>query len=345
MSEGKKLNHGERERREGRERERGMDGGNSRRERECGRETRREEERSGESGRDEDFPPPASSRDGSNFHREETRREEREERGREGREIFLLLPLKRAYARMQERRKEDGEERGIAREGEERERTWERGRERGRRGEGGRAREGGRERGREGEWERERERAREVGREEGEGGREREREREREEGEERREREGCLSSVRSCAREREREGYPRRTFVFKGILDDGTAIAVKRIDGEEHDDEEFKAEVAALATVQHRNLVRLLGFCLVPRGPRFLVYEFIENGSLDNWIFNGDNRRVLPWAFRYSVAVDVARALSYLHHDCRTRFPRTSSRFRALDGRRRGSNFDDGERH
>ena len=56
-----------------------MDGGNSRRERECGRETRREEERSGESGRDEDFPPPASSRDGSNFRREETRREERGE--------------------------------------------------------------------------------------------------------------------------------------------------------------------------------------------------------------------------------------------------------------------------
>ena len=51
---------------------------------------------------------------------------EREERGREGGEIFLLLPVKRAYARMQERRKEDGdgEERGIAREGEERERTW-----------------------------------------------------------------------------------------------------------------------------------------------------------------------------------------------------------------------------
>ena len=85
------------------------------------------------------------------------------------------------------------------------------------------------------------------------------------------EREGCLSSIRSCAREREREGYPRRTFFFKGILDDDTAITVKRIDGEEHDGEEFKAEVAALATVQHRNLVRLLGFRLVPRGPWFLV--------------------------------------------------------------------------
>ena len=68
-----------------------------------------------------------------------TSREDREERGREGGEIFLLVPLKRAYARMQERRKEDGEERGIAREGEERENVGER--ERARRG---REREGGR---------------------------------------------------------------------------------------------------------------------------------------------------------------------------------------------------------
>ena len=59
-----------------------MDGGNSRRERECGRETRREEERSGESGRDEDFPPPASSRDGSNFRREERGEGRARERGK-----------------------------------------------------------------------------------------------------------------------------------------------------------------------------------------------------------------------------------------------------------------------
>ena len=79
VSRGKKIkSRGERER-EGRagERERGMDGGNSRRERERGREIRQEEERSGESGREEDFPPPASSRDGSNFRREETRGERR----------------------------------------------------------------------------------------------------------------------------------------------------------------------------------------------------------------------------------------------------------------------------
>ncbi|MQL88858.1 hypothetical protein Taro_021430 [Colocasia esculenta] len=113
--------------------------------------------------------------------------------------------------------------------------------------------------------------------------------------------------------------------VFKGILDDGTAVAVKRIEGAEHGQREFRAEVTAIAAVQHVNLVRLLGYCLVPRpGHRYLVYEYIHNGSLDSWIFPADNRaggqqRCLPWAMRCQVAVDVAKALSYLHHDCRAR--------------------------
>ncbi|KAH0664678.1 hypothetical protein KY285_025884 [Solanum tuberosum] len=60
--------------------------------------------------------------------------------------------------------------------------------------------------------------------------------------------------------------------VFKGVLSDGASVAVKRIDGEERGDKEFKSEVAAIASVQHVNLVRL--YCSVPpSGPRFLVYE------------------------------------------------------------------------
>lgn len=111
--------------------------------------------------------------------------------------------------------------------------------------------------------------------------------------------------------------------VFKGILEDGTAVAVKRIEGAQHGDREFRAEVVAIAAVQHVNLVRLLGYCLLPRpGPRYLVYGYIHNGSLDNWIFPDRERRMrrcLPWALRYQVAVDVAKALAYLHHDCRAR--------------------------
>lgn len=112
--------------------------------------------------------------------------------------------------------------------------------------------------------------------------------------------------------------------VFRGILNDGTSVAVKRIEGEEHGEKEFKSEVAAIASVQHVNLVHLLGYCCVPGGPRFLVYEFLQNGSLDCWIFPqrarpGQPGGCLSWELRYRVAIDVAKALSYLHHDCRSR--------------------------
>ncbi|KAK2646043.1 hypothetical protein Ddye_021238 [Dipteronia dyeriana] len=112
--------------------------------------------------------------------------------------------------------------------------------------------------------------------------------------------------------------------VFKGILNDGTSVAVKRIEGEERGEKEFKSEVAAIASVQHVNLVRLIGYCIVPGGPRYLVYEFIPNGSLDHWIFpgrrSGNNPGgCLSWDLRFRVAVDVARGLCYLHQDCRSR--------------------------
>ncbi|XVF49281.1 hypothetical protein PTKIN_Ptkin03bG0255900 [Pterospermum kingtungense] len=119
-------------------------------------------------------------------------------------------------------------------------------------------------------------------------------------------------------------GQGASASVFKGVLSDGTCVAVKRIDGEEHGEKEFRSEVAAIASVQHVNLVRLMGYCCLPGGPRFLVYEFIPNGSLDCWIFPRSERGNRPggslsWDLRYKVAIDVAKALSYLHHDCRSK--------------------------
>ncbi|XP_015869873.1 probable receptor-like protein kinase At5g20050 [Ziziphus jujuba] len=122
-------------------------------------------------------------------------------------------------------------------------------------------------------------------------------------------------------------GQGASASVFKGILSDGTSVAVKRIIGEERGEKEFRSEVAAIASVQHVNLVRLLGYCCVPSGTRYLVYEFIPNGSLDSWIFprrdshlrKNQRSGCLSWDLRYRVAVDVAKALCYLHHDCRSR--------------------------
>lgn len=125
-------------------------------------------------------------------------------------------------------------------------------------------------------------------------------------------------------------GQGASASVFKGILYDGTPVAVKRIEGAEHGENEFRAEVRAIASVQHVNLLRLLGYCCLPEGPRYLVYDFVPNGSLDNWIFQDGSSRGhrarrparddwLPWALRYRVAIDVAKALAYLHHDCRSK--------------------------
>lgn len=125
--------------------------------------------------------------------------------------------------------------------------------------------------------------------------------------------------------------------VFRGDLDDGTAVAVKRIRTMTSDqdpvavagDENFRREVAVIANVNHRSLVRLLGYCVPPRGDtdiyRYLVYPFFDNGSLDACLFHGGDgdgdqrRRLLTWPKRYCIALDVAKALAYLHHGCRRR--------------------------
>ncbi|XP_066373080.1 probable receptor-like protein kinase At5g20050 [Miscanthus floridulus] len=124
--------------------------------------------------------------------------------------------------------------------------------------------------------------------------------------------------------------------VFRGVLLDddgtGTAVAIKRITttgGGGGDrppvvagDDDFLREISIVSNVHHRSLVRLLGYCLPREGlgssSRYLVYPFFDNGSLDSWLFHGtqERRRLLPWPTRRCIAVDVAKALAYLHHEC-----------------------------
>uniref|UniRef100_A0A0E0FQA6 Protein kinase domain-containing protein n=1 Tax=Oryza nivara TaxID=4536 RepID=A0A0E0FQA6_ORYNI len=107
--------------------------------------------------------------------------------------------------------------------------------------------------------------------------------------------------------------------VFRGVLDDGTAVAVKRIVCDESVGEaDFLSEITIVASVHHYALVGLPGYCLQPGGGRYLLYPFYENRSLDYWLFSGEERRRhLPWATRRHVAVDVAKGLAYLHHECK----------------------------
>ncbi|XP_006645511.1 G-type lectin S-receptor-like serine/threonine-protein kinase At2g19130 [Oryza brachyantha] len=105
--------------------------------------------------------------------------------------------------------------------------------------------------------------------------------------------------------------------VFKGQLRDSTGIAVKRLDGSFQGEKQFRAEVRSIGTIQHINLVNLIGFCSDGHS-RFLVYEHMPNRSLDINLFQS-NGEFLDWSTRYQIAIGVARGLCYLHESCHDR--------------------------
>ncbi|KAK8960262.1 Receptor-like serine/threonine-protein kinase ALE2 [Platanthera guangdongensis] len=106
--------------------------------------------------------------------------------------------------------------------------------------------------------------------------------------------------------------------VFKGILGDGTAVAIKKLSSGGHQgDNEFLVEVEMLSRLHHRNLVKLLGYFNGHSPSRnLLCYELVPNGSLEAWLHGplGSNRP-LDWDTRMKIALDSARGLSYLHED------------------------------
>ncbi|CAM0870579.1 unnamed protein product [Alopecurus aequalis] len=105
--------------------------------------------------------------------------------------------------------------------------------------------------------------------------------------------------------------------VYKGTLPDGEEIAVKRMSKSSTQGvEELKNELALVAKLCHKNLVRLIGVCLEQQ-ERLLVYEFVPNQSLDLILFAEDDakREQLDWAKRYKIIEGIARGLQYLHED------------------------------
>ncbi|KAK9018438.1 hypothetical protein V6N11_001414 [Hibiscus sabdariffa] len=106
--------------------------------------------------------------------------------------------------------------------------------------------------------------------------------------------------------------------VFKGVLSDGTAVAIKRLtNGGPQGDKEFLVEVEMLSRLHHRNLVKLVGYYSSrDSSQNLLCYELVPNGSLEAWLHGPLGVKCpLDWDTRMKIALDAARGLAYLHED------------------------------
>ncbi|XP_027122878.2 G-type lectin S-receptor-like serine/threonine-protein kinase At4g03230 isoform X3 [Coffea arabica] len=101
--------------------------------------------------------------------------------------------------------------------------------------------------------------------------------------------------------------------VYKGNFNNGLEVAVKRLNKMTiYGTEQFKNEVTVISKLQHRNLVKLLGYCTHGE-ERILVYEYLPNKSLDSFLFDAAMQDVLDWKARLKIIEGVAQGLLYLH--------------------------------
>ncbi|OMO74720.1 hypothetical protein CCACVL1_16506 [Corchorus capsularis] len=112
--------------------------------------------------------------------------------------------------------------------------------------------------------------------------------------------------------------------VFKGKLSDGRLVAVKVLSESNGDGEEFINEVASISRTSHVNVVAFLGFCY-EGSMRALIYEFMQNGSLDKFICHqgstddDQTHNLLEPKTLFEIAIGIGRGLEYLHRGCNTR--------------------------
>ncbi|KAI9198897.1 hypothetical protein LWI28_024023 [Acer negundo] len=129
-------------------------------------------------------------------------------------------------------------------------------------------------------------------------------------------------------------GTGRTGTLYKAMLPEGYSLMVKRVQDSQRLEKEFVSEMNTLGSVKHRNLVPLLGFC-VAKKERFLVYKYMENGTLYNKLHPAEPEvSDMDWPSRLRIAIGSARGLAWLHHNCNPRIihRNISSKCILLDG-------------
>ncbi|KAI4965172.1 hypothetical protein ZWY2020_055285 [Hordeum vulgare] len=128
-----------------------------------------------------------------------------------------------------------------------------------------------------------------------------------------------IAEVIECMKDGNVVGRGGAGVVYAGRARSGGAIAVKRLNsgggGAGRHDHGFRAEIRTLGSIRHRNIVRLLAFCSKEHEANVLVYEYMGSGSLGE-VLHGKGGGFLAWDRRYRIALEAARGLCYLHHDC-----------------------------
>ncbi|XP_058209726.1 probable leucine-rich repeat receptor-like serine/threonine-protein kinase At3g14840 isoform X7 [Rhododendron vialii] len=106
--------------------------------------------------------------------------------------------------------------------------------------------------------------------------------------------------------------------VYKGLLSDGTVIAVKQLSSKsKQGNREFVNEIGMISALQHPHLVKLYG-CCIEGNQLLLVYEYMENNSLARALFGPEECQLqLDWPTRYKICIGIARGLAYLHEESR----------------------------
>ncbi|KAL4592349.1 hypothetical protein LXL04_005340 [Taraxacum kok-saghyz] len=105
--------------------------------------------------------------------------------------------------------------------------------------------------------------------------------------------------------------------VYKAQLNDNLLVAVKKLDNKSQNSvKEFQTEVDILSRIQHPNIITLSGYC-IHEETKLLVYELMQNGSLESQLHGPSCGSNLTWHCRMKIALDIARGLEYLHERCK----------------------------